>query len=382
MGFTFMKRPGAPGKAPAARAPAGGNSAGPSSSTIDRVYLREVLYRKRGKPAEASDAEIRATMEYWSYMNDDFVWQWELHVTEAEAIRACRLILEDLTARERVSWPRDARKYIYSVRAIAGMQAATPQPAVAAAASTTAVGPTPAEPTPVPDPWRGERPPVPEPSRPGPSPQPDPPARTIVTPPVKPSKEEQWRKRLENAERLLEDLRGRGDKLADEVEKHVKNVRDILGIATGALAAGVIFIYLPGGVATGVALAELASELDEIDKIREGLQEYGPQDAQRLGIKRMEHHHVFPQEHRAWFEERGLEIDDYTLALDDAEHDVIHLLGWNDKIMEALQDRERRKGGKLTHEEIVREGRLMMESMFVDGPFVPYHGKDGDPVEE
>jgi hypothetical protein len=295
------------------------------------MYLRHLLAGERPH-TDVKDAEIQATAEYRSYMDSAFVWQWQLRVTDVEAIAACRLILADLASGQRISWPGDARKYIYAVKAIDGMKAATTTEASTPTDDGTCdmgpvceMQPPDAEPE-VPGPWRPE----PEPDRPRPDRpkrETDPPDRRIVTPTIDPppKDEETWRKRIEDAERWVEDLKRRGAKLADEAERHARRARRLFEEATALFVAGVIIVFVPG---SGPAvLADLAEELDEIDRLREQLPEYGPKDApERLGIKRKERHHVFPQEHRPWFVDHdNFPIDEYTIELDDADHDAIHL---------------------------------------------------------
>ncbi|WP_370457078.1 DUF2380 domain-containing protein [Corallococcus sp. AB038B] len=80
-------------------------------------------------------------------------------------------------------------------------------------------------------------------------------------------------------------------------------------------------------------------------------------------------HHVLPQEHREWFEQRGfkgdMDIDQFCVRLEQAHHEAIHGGGnwklgrmwpgeWNRMIMEALQQAERRTGEMLTRNEILK----------------------------
>jgi len=60
----------------------------------------------------------------------------------------------------------------------------------------------------------------------------------------------------------------------------------------------------------------------------------------RGGVSRTPRHHIFPQEHKTWFENRGFNIDRYTLPLDQGTHSAIHSLKWNDVIMSRLQAKE------------------------------------------
>jgi hypothetical protein len=80
-------------------------------------------------------------------------------------------------------------------------------------------------------------------------------------------------------------------------------------------------------------------------------------------------HHVLPDEHRAWFEERGfkgdMDIDKFCIRLEKAHHEAIHGGGnwrlgrmwpneWNQMIMRALRDAEDRSGRMLTRNSILR----------------------------
>ncbi len=242
-----------------------------------RVYLRQLLRGKDRTPGDVGDDEIRTTAEYGSYMDHNLVWQWHLHVTEAEALAACRLVLSDLAAGRHVSWPGDARKYIYAVRAIDGMKAATvPEPSHQELACD--MGPVcEADPEP---PWPDPVPPPPEPEPRPPTPTPDPPPRPeqerrIVTPTLpspKPEDKDSLRKRIDDAGRWLEDLRRRGDKLADELEPHVKQVNELFQAAGTVFAAGLFLVLLPTGEGVAYVAAELAAELNEIDRLRQTTQ--------------------------------------------------------------------------------------------------------------
>lgn len=129
--------------------------------------------------------------------------------------------------------------------------------------------------------------------------------------------------------------------------------------------------------------------------------DYGGRDrlnefsAQRLGIQRNPRHHVFPQEERTFFQERGFhDIDDFTLELDQATHEAIHggaaepgsatfQLGrawegnWNRQIMIRINNAEAAIGRPLTRAEIIGLGEDMVRGyeLVPPGakvPFVPY----------
>ncbi|WP_338274017.1 DUF2380 domain-containing protein [Corallococcus caeni] len=79
-------------------------------------------------------------------------------------------------------------------------------------------------------------------------------------------------------------------------------------------------------------------------------------------------HHVLPQEHREWFEQRGfkgdMDIDQFCVRLEQAHHEAIHGGGnwkqgrtwpgeWNRMIMEALRETEVEAGRMLTRNEVL-----------------------------
>ncbi|WP_338078842.1 DUF2380 domain-containing protein [Corallococcus exercitus] len=88
----------------------------------------------------------------------------------------------------------------------------------------------------------------------------------------------------------------------------------------------------------------------------------------RAGMSDAPKHHVLPQEHREWFEQRGfkgdLDIDQFCVRLEQAHHEAIHGGGnwklgrtwpgeWNRMIMEALREAEVEAGRMLTRNEVL-----------------------------
>ncbi|NRD45675.1 DUF2380 domain-containing protein [Corallococcus exiguus] len=80
-------------------------------------------------------------------------------------------------------------------------------------------------------------------------------------------------------------------------------------------------------------------------------------------------HHVLPQEHREWFEQRGfrgdMDIDQFCVRLEQAHHEAIHGGGnwklgrtwpgeWSRLIMEVLRDAEAEAGRRLTRNTVLR----------------------------
>ncbi|WP_346729655.1 DUF2380 domain-containing protein [Corallococcus exiguus] len=97
-----------------------------------------------------------------------------------------------------------------------------------------------------------------------------------------------------------------------------------------------------------------------------GMRETGRAGAGMSGAPK---HHVLPQEHREWFEQRGfkgdLDIDQFCVRLEQAHHEAIHGGGnwklgrtwpreWNRMIMKVLRDAEAETGQRLTRSEILK----------------------------
>ncbi|WP_375759604.1 DUF2380 domain-containing protein [Corallococcus exercitus] len=86
------------------------------------------------------------------------------------------------------------------------------------------------------------------------------------------------------------------------------------------------------------------------------------------GMSSAPRHHVLPQEHREWFEQRGfkgeMDIDQFCVRLEQSHHEAIHGGGdwrlgrtwpreWNQWIMRLLKTSEREAGRTLTRNEIL-----------------------------
>lgn len=96
-------------------------------------------------------------------------------------------------------------------------------------------------------------------------------------------------------------------------------------------------------------------------------------NANQAGVVQPPQHHVFPQEQRAWFKARGLEIDQYCVNVDQALHEAIHKLGWNEKVMTLMRDTEKAKGKKLTPAEMIAAVRPLMAANQLGAlPFVQF----------
>jgi hypothetical protein len=79
-------------------------------------------------------------------------------------------------------------------------------------------------------------------------------------------------------------------------------------------------------------------------------------------------HHIFPQQYRAWFAERGVEIDRYVLELDRGVHEALHYGRgtlfpgggyWNTTIMTRLLEREAKVGRLLLKREVLKIGAVL-----------------------
>src|SRR5262245_60012125 len=109
------------------------------------------------------------------------------------------------------------------------------------------------------------------------------------------------------------------------------------------------------------------------------------------GAARAPRHHVLPQEHRKFFEERGftgdLDIDNFTVEIDTAHHQAQHGGGnwqmgrrewpggeWNQLVVERLREREQQLGRRLTVAEIMRRVENLMRERRIPIRFVPYRG--------
>jgi len=70
--------------------------------------------------SKLTDAQIESTNEYKAYMNSSLVWQWKDHVTRAEALLACRLMLRHMRAGNAAIWSSDGRVFMNQSRSQLG----------------------------------------------------------------------------------------------------------------------------------------------------------------------------------------------------------------------------------------------------------------------
>jgi len=124
-------------------------------------------------------------------------------------------------------------------------------------------------------------------------------------------------------------------------------------------------IYIPFGSANGGRMA-----------VQEGLESGALSEAtaRQAGVVAPPDHHIFPQSYRSWFDTRGINVDAYTVTLDEATHGAIHYGGgpgqgggwWNDTLMQNLHEREAILGRMLTPDEIMGEGQNMLKQAKLD----------------
>ncbi len=113
-------------------------------------------------------------------------------------------------------------------------------------------------------------------------------------------------------------------------------------------------------------------------------------NATGAGAARKPRHHVLPQEHRAFFEQRGftgdLDIDNFTVELETAHHQAQHGGGnwrmgrgkwageWNRLVMERLRGDEEKLRRRLTAAEIMQRIETLMRRRRIPIRFLPYRG--------
>jgi hypothetical protein len=99
-----------------------------------------------------------------------------------------------------------------------------------------------------------------------------------------------------------------------------------------------------------------------------------PATPYRAGATRPPRHHIFPRQHADWFKARGVDVDRYTLPLDEGMHQALHYGGgpakgggfWNAEIRSRLMNREASLGRQLTKREILQIG-AQMRRQYVPG---------------
>ncbi|MFM0258421.1 SpvB/TcaC N-terminal domain-containing protein [Paraburkholderia sediminicola] len=79
-------------------------------------------------------------------------------------------------------------------------------------------------------------------------------------------------------------------------------------------------------------------------------------------------HHVLPQKFRAFFKSKGLDVDDYAVAITEGEHSAIHTMKWNPKWAKWIEDNQ-----GASKAEIFKFARKMMDEFKLNNrPFTRY----------
>ncbi len=101
-------------------------------------------------------------------------------------------------------------------------------------------------------------------------------------------------------------------------------------------------------------------------------------NAQQARVTKPPQHHVFPQnaKDKAWFAERGVDVDNFCVNLPQSDHELLHDVNdWNRQVMLLLTQAEKRKGKgqKLTLPEMLTAIQPLMAATKLTGlPFVRY----------
>ena len=110
----------------------------------------------------------------------------------------------------------------------------------------------------------------------------------------------------------------------------------------------------------------MSGEKPEVDEVLER-GAINPTTPYRAGVTRPPRHHIFPRQYEGWFKARGVDIDRYTLPVDEGTHQALHHGGgpgkgggfWNNEIMFRLINQEAAVGRQLTRREILQIGAQM-----------------------
>jgi hypothetical protein len=109
------------------------------------------------------------------------------------------------------------------------------------------------------------------------------------------------------------------------------------------------------------------------------------------GMAAKPQHHVFPREHRKFFEERGFtgerSIDKFVVTMDEASHQAIHGGAdwkmarrvwkdgeWNSKVMNDLKTYEKDLGRKLTFDEVKARVEILMDKAGIPESYETWRG--------
>jgi hypothetical protein len=113
-------------------------------------------------------------------------------------------------------------------------------------------------------------------------------------------------------------------------------------------------------------------------------------NAVQAGVQQSPQHHVFPQQHRDWFADRGVNVDDFCITLPQDHHEAVHAKPpkgakgkdaedakqweWNAAVMTALQGAEKARGRKLTLKDMLAIVQPLMATHGIAGKFEKYKG--------
>ena len=84
------------------------------------------------------------------------------------------------------------------------------------------------------------------------------------------------------------------------------------------------------------------------------------------GVARTPRHHLFPQQFREWFTQRGGDIDRFTVPQSQGPHSALHTVGWNQNLMETMRKFEVEVGRQLTSREVWTLGHSFMRQHGLD----------------
>jgi hypothetical protein len=170
----------------------------------------------------------------------------------------------------------------------------------------------------------------------------------------------------------------------------------------GTTGTGALAVVGGGRAATGLAISiDVASPTAaavysgtyamSASSVIESLYGEGPEsraiqetDRRRGGLASRPRHHIFPQEQRNFFRDRGFEnIDDFCVELEEGHHQALHGGGnwrlgrtwpgeWNQRIMAELRRTEGFLHRELTRSEIITIGRELMVEYGIEEAFVPF----------
>jgi hypothetical protein len=159
-------------------------------------------------------------------------------------------------------------------------------------------------------------------------------------------------------------------------------------------------VFVAGILGRGSRLArfgDLADDADDLSRLR-ALYGEGPEhnsisivDGRRASLYGLRQHHVFGQELRSFFEERGFvgdrDIDNFCVEIERATHEAIHGGGdwrlgrkewegeWNRMVKATILEREELIARKLTYHEVLEVGVDLLERYELPTDFVPYRRK-------